>query len=146
MLLNCVSLVNVTICFSAISLAFGGKPEARIQPDKRQSLQDIVTWDQSSIFVRGRRILFYSGEFRPFRLPVPSLWLDVFQKIKALGYSGVSFYTYWALLEGQQGDFRAEGIFDLQPFFQAASEPGLYLLARPGPYINAEVSGGGYPG
>ncbi len=87
-----------------------------------------------------------SGEFHPFRLPVPSLWLDIFQKIKALGYSGVSFYANWALLEGQQGNFTAKGIFAFEPFFEAASQAGLYLLARPGPYINAEVSGGGFPG
>lgn len=90
--------------------------------------------------------MFYSGEFHPFRLPVPDLWLDVFQKIKSLGYNGVSFYINWALLEGEQGVYRAEGIFALEPFFQAASEAGIYLLARPGPYINAEVSGGGFPG
>jgi len=105
-----------------------------------------VTWDDQSLFVRGERVLFYSGEFHPFRLPVPGLWLDVFQKIKALGYSGVSFYVDWALVEGKQGDFSAEGVFAFEPFFQAASEVGIYLLARPGPYINAEVSGGGFPG
>ncbi|KAK4938249.1 hypothetical protein LTR66_015108, partial [Elasticomyces elasticus] len=82
-----------------------------------------------------------------FILLVPSLWLDIFQKIKALGFSGVSFYTDWALLEGKPGDFSAQGIFALEPFFDAAQKAGLYLLAkRPGPYINAEVSGGGYPG
>jgi beta-galactosidase GanA len=96
--------------------------------------------------VRGERVVIYSGEFHPFRLPVPDLWLDVFQKIKALGYNGVSFYINWALLEGQQGTYRASGIFALEPFFEAASEAGIYLLARPGPYINAEVSGGGFPG
>lgn len=52
----------------------------------------------------------------------------------------------WALLEGKPGEFTAEGIFDLEPFFDAAKEAGIYLLARPGPYINAEVSGGGFPG
>lgn len=77
---------------------------------------------------------------------MPSLWLDVFQKIKALGYNGVSVYWDWALLEGKQGDYSAEGIFALEPFFEAAEQAGIYLLARPGPYINAEVSGGGYPG
>ena len=90
--------------------------------------------------------MFYSGEFHIYRLPVPSLWLDVFQKIKALGYNGVSFYVDWALLEGQPGVFTAEGVFDFQPFFDAASQAGIYLLARPGPYINAESSGGGFPG
>ena len=76
--------------------------------------------------------MFYSGEFHPFRLPVTSLWIDVFQKVKALGYTGVSFYVDWALLEGTPGVFRAEGNFDLGPFFDAASEAGIYLLARPG--------------
>ncbi|KAK3062696.1 hypothetical protein LTR53_019247, partial [Teratosphaeriaceae sp. CCFEE 6253] len=44
------------------------------------------------------------------------------------------------------GVFNASGIFDFEPFFDAAATAGIYLLARPGPYINAEVSGGGFPG
>ena len=66
-------------------------------------------------------------------LPVAGLYLDIFQKIKALGYNCVSFYIDWALLEGTEGVFRADGIFDLDPFFQAAMDAGIYLLARPGP-------------
>ena len=69
-------------------------------------------------------------DFNSFpRLPVPGLWLDVFQKIRALGYTGVSFYVDWALVEGDPGTFTAEGVFDLDPFFQAATQAGLYLLA-----------------
>jgi beta-galactosidase GanA len=134
------------LAVQASGLALGRSPRAISVPSKKALLQDLVTWDNHSLFVRGERILFYSGEFHPFRLPVPGLWLDVFQKIKALGYSGVSFYVDWALVEGTPGVFSAEGIFDLNPFFAAASEAGIYLLARPGPYINAEVSGGGFPG
>ncbi|KAI5294881.1 hypothetical protein KEM52_002957 [Ascosphaera acerosa] len=78
-------------------------------------------------------------------LPVPSLYIDLFEKVKALGFSCVSFYVDWALLEGAPGHYYDKGIFDLQPFFDAAKEAGIYLLARPGPYINAEVSGGGFP-
>ncbi|KAK4691078.1 hypothetical protein P7C71_g5850, partial [Lecanoromycetidae sp. Uapishka_2] len=142
-----ISLLELLLLVVQVaSIAIGGKPSLSIKSHKRGQPQDIVTWDEYSIFVRGKRILFYSGEFHPFRLPVPSLWLDIFQKIKALGYSGVSFYTNWALLEGAPGNFSCEGIFALEPFFEAASQAGLYLLARPGPYINAEVSGGGFPG
>ncbi|RAL03867.1 glycoside hydrolase family 35 protein [Aspergillus ibericus CBS 121593] len=108
--------------------------------------QEIVTWDDKSLFIYGERILLLSGEFHPFRLPSPGLWLDVFQKVRALGYSAVSFYVDWALLEGQPGHIRTQGVFDLEQFFDAAQEAGLYLIARPGPYINAEVSGGGFPG
>jgi beta-galactosidase GanA len=63
------------------------------------------------------------------RLPVPSLWFDVFQKIKAMGFNCVSFYVHWALLEGKQGDFTAQGIFAFEPFFQAATDAGIYLIA-----------------
>ncbi|RYP61735.1 hypothetical protein DL770_009725 [Monosporascus sp. CRB-9-2] len=129
-----VCLAQLFLLFSFLwldissALSFGGKPNSLIKPYRAVPLQDIVTWDAHSIFVRGERILFYSGEFHPFRLPSPGLWLDVFQKIRALGH--VSF----------------DGVFALEPFFEAATEAGIYLLARPGPYINSELSGGGLPG
>lgn len=90
--------------------------------------------------------MLFSGEVHPFRLPSPGLWLDIFQKIRGMGYTTVSFYVDWALLEGEKGHFRADSIFALEPFFEAAQEVGLYLIARPGPYINSEASGGGLPG
>ncbi|KAK4236777.1 glycoside hydrolase [Achaetomium macrosporum] len=104
------------------------------------------TWDNASLFLLGQRTMLFSGEFHPFRLPVPSLWWDVLEKIKAAGLNTVSFYVDWGLVEGKPGDFRAEGLFDLTEFFDAAKELGLWLIARPGPYINGEVSGGGLPG
>ncbi|KAJ6787324.1 hypothetical protein PWT90_09298 [Aphanocladium album] len=132
----------------AQGLTLGNRHQAYniIEPGKRDALQDIITWDEKSLFIRGERAMMFSGEFHPFRLPVPSLYLDVFEKIKAMGFNMVSFYVDWALLEGKPGEFRADGIFSLEPFFEAATKAGIYLLARPGPYINAEVSGGGYPG
>ncbi|KAI1324310.1 glycoside hydrolase family 35 protein [Xylariaceae sp. FL0255] len=122
-----------------------GMPNTVMRAATNQTLQDIVTWDEQSLFINGERIMIFSGEVHPFRLPVPSLWLDIFQKVKALGFNCVSFYTDWALYEGKPGNFTAEGVFDLKPFFDAASTAGIYLLARPGPYINAESSGGGFP-
>lgn len=59
--------------------------------------------------IYGERLLLFSGEFHPFRLPVPDLWLDVFEKVKALGFNGVSFYVDWALLEGEQGMYSSVG-------------------------------------
>lgn len=129
----------------ALNVGRGGRPFDIIhEPDKRQ--QDIVTWDEHSLFIHGERAMMFSGEVHPFRMPVTTLWLDVFQKIRAMGFNMVSFYVDWAVLEGKPGEFRADGVFDLEPFFDAATEAGIYLLARPGPYINAEVSGGGFPG
>ncbi|KXS95688.1 hypothetical protein AC578_838 [Pseudocercospora eumusae] len=144
------SLTWISLLWLAISLpplrALEAGPHQVITPYKREPLQDIVTWDEHSLFVRGQRVLFFSGEFHPFRLPSPSLWLDVLQKIKAVGYNAVSAYWDWALLEGKPGHYVADGVFALEPFLEAAHTAGLYVLARPGPYINAEVSGGGFPG
>ncbi|BCS19877.1 glycoside hydrolase family 35 protein [Aspergillus puulaauensis] len=118
-------------------------PEA---PEKRALLQDLVTWDENSLFIKGERVMIYSGEFHPFRLPSPSLWLDIFQKIKAAGFNTISYYNMWGLNEQTRGEFRAEGVFDMVPFYEAALEAGIYLIARPGPYIHAESTGGGLPG
>ncbi|KAF4460997.1 beta-galactosidase [Fusarium albosuccineum] len=125
----------------------GGRPFDVIQDaHKRDVLQDIVSWDEHSLFINDERVTIFSAEIHPFRLPVPSLYLDLFQKVKAMGFNMVSFYVDWALLEGKPGEFRSEGVLDLEPFIDAAKEAGIFLLARPGPYINAEVSGGGFPG
>ena len=52
---------------------------------EKRALQDIVTYDGLSLSIYGQRLVIYSGEFHGFRLPVPSLWLDIFQKMRALG-------------------------------------------------------------
>lgn len=139
-------LLTATLMAVEARSVIRGRPFELFQPHERALLQDIVTFDEHSLFINGERATIFSAEMHPFRLPVPSLYLDLFQKVKAMGFNMVSFYVDWALLEGKPGDFRAEGVFDLQPFIDAATEAGIYLLARPGPYINAETSGGGFPG
>ena len=49
-----------------------------------------VTWDKYSLTVKGERVFVFSGEFHYQRLPVPELWLDVFQKLRSNGFNAVS--------------------------------------------------------
>ena len=63
-----------------------------------------------------------------------------------MGFSGVSFYVDWGLLNGNPGHAVLDGIWGFDDLFAAANEAGVYLIARPGPYINAEVSAGGFSG
>lgn len=51
-------LVFSFVSLQIASLAVDSKPNISVKPYKRDALQDIVTWDSSSIFVRGKRILF----------------------------------------------------------------------------------------
>lgn len=36
-------------------------------PIKREELQDVITWDEKSLYIHGERIMIFSGEFHPFR-------------------------------------------------------------------------------
>ena len=139
-----LALAMVTIYLLSVPLSHG--VNSLFKPGQNAQLQDIVTWDEKSLFIRGERVMIFAAEFHPYRLPVPSLWTDIFQKIKAMGFNTVSFYINWSLLEGTQGVFRAENIFSIEAFVDAAKQAGMYLLVRPGPYIAAESTGGGMPG
>jgi Glycosyl hydrolases family 35 len=55
-----------------------------------------VSFDRYSLLIDGRRLFVWSGEFHPFRLPSPALWLDILQKMKANGYNAVCMYFSWS--------------------------------------------------
>jgi beta-galactosidase GanA len=105
-----------------------------------------VAFDKYSLKVDGQRVYLWSGEIHPYRLPSPDLWRDVLQKMKANGYNGVSIYVDWAYHSPKPGVYDFSGVRDLDRFFDIANELGIYVMVRPGPYINAEVDAGGFPG
>ncbi|KAJ7639434.1 glycoside hydrolase family 35 protein [Roridomyces roridus] len=109
-------------------------------------LTTAVEWDEYSFFILGNRTFIQSGEFHMWRLPVPSLWRDIVQKAKAAGLNAISVYFHWGMTNPRPGEVDLTGINDFQPFFDAAKEEGLWVIARPGPYINSETSTGGIPG
>ncbi|KAF2026978.1 hypothetical protein EK21DRAFT_72984 [Setomelanomma holmii] len=108
-------------------------------------LQTVVEWDNGSLMVNNERVIIMSGEFHYARLPVPELWLDVFQKFKANGMNAVSIYFFWSYHSAFKGtyDFTTPAK-DLQRLFDTAKQAGLYVIARPGPYCNAETNAGGF--
>ena len=105
-----------------------------------------VTYDKYSLMIDGKRTFVWSGEFHYWRLPSPSLWRDMLQKMKAEGYNATSIYFDWAYHSPKQGVYDFSGIRDVDKLLDIAQEVGIYVIARPGPYINAETSGGGFPG
>ena len=105
-----------------------------------------ITWDRYSYKIDGQRLNIWSGEVHYWRLPSPQTWRDILQKMKANGFNAVSFYFFWGYHQSHSGgpiDFT--GIRDVDLLLKMAAEEGLYVIARPGPYINAEVSMGGMP-
>lgn len=115
-------------------------------PPRADGRRHTVGYDPYSLLVDGRRLVVWSGEMHPFRLPSPSLWRDVLQKMRAHGFNAVSVYVSWNYHSPAPGRFDFTGVRDLDLFLRTAAETGLYVILRPGPYINAEVDGGGFPG
>ena len=105
-----------------------------------------VTWDRYSLKLDGKRLMVWSGEFHYWRLPSPSLWLDVLEKIKAAGFNTVCIYFNWAYHSPKAGVYDFTGIRDVNQLLDISQQVGLYVIVRPGPYINAETDAGGFPG
>ncbi|KAG6917306.1 hypothetical protein DXG01_003147 [Tephrocybe rancida] len=83
---------------------------------------------------------FSSGEFHTFRLPVPSLWPDILQKVKATGMNAVSVYTHMGLINPSRGVVDFDSFRALQPLYDAAREAGIWIVLRPGPVSYAMLT------
>ncbi|MFD7654558.1 beta-galactosidase [Actinosynnema sp. NPDC059797] len=115
-------------------------------PDPRPShASHTVTYDRHSFMVDGKRLYLWSGEFHYWRLPSPDLWRDVLQKMKAAGFNATSVYFHWGFHSPKRGEYDFTGVRDVDRLLDIAEEVGIYVLARPGPYINAETDSGGLP-
>ncbi|CAG9945472.1 unnamed protein product [Clonostachys rosea f. rosea IK726] len=109
-------------------------------------LNKVVQWDHYSYHVNGQRLFIFSGEFHPWRFPVPELWRDLLEKIKAAGFNAFSIYNSWGYHSASPDalDFTSGG-HDFTPIMTLAKELGMYIIIRPGPYVNAETNAGGFP-
>ncbi len=105
-----------------------------------------ISFDKYSLILDGQRTFIWSGEFHPFRLPSPSLWRDVLEKMKAEGYNAVSMYFDWGYHSPKSGVYDFSGVRDMDEVLDIAQQVGLYVIVRPGPYINGELDAGGFPG
>jgi beta-galactosidase GanA len=105
-----------------------------------------VSYDARSLMIDGKRLVVWGGEFHPFRLPSPDLWRDILQKMKASGFNTVALYFDWGYHSPKQGVYDFSGIRDIDRLLTMAEEEGLYVITRAGPYVNAELSRGGFPG
>ncbi|KAI0930973.1 hypothetical protein AcV7_005008 [Taiwanofungus camphoratus] len=61
----------------------------------------------------------------------------------AAGLNGASVYIHWALTNPAPGVLDFNEWRALQPIFDAAKLAGIFIVLRPGPYINAETTAGG---
>ena len=104
-----------------------------------------ISFDKYSLIIDGKRVFIKSGAFHYFRTPGYEMALDRFMKMKAGGYNTVDIYFNWNYHSQKQGEYDFTGVKDVRKVLQAAKETGLFIRARPGPFINGEVNAGGLP-
>lgn len=111
-----------------------------------QTAGHTVTWDSHSLMIDGKRLVLYSGEFHYWRLPSVSQWRDRLEKMRAAGLNAVSIYFSWQYHSSAPGQYDFTGVRNISQLLDITDQLGLYVIARVGPYMNAEADAGGLPG
>ncbi|HEY7486780.1 MAG TPA: beta-galactosidase [Streptosporangiaceae bacterium] len=140
----------LTIVVSAVLAATGlagiGHPATAAPAKPANHATHTVGFDHYSLTLDGHRLYIWSAEFHYWRLPSPDLWRDVLEKLKAGGYNATSIYFDWGYHSPAPGVYDFHGVRDVDKLLDIAADVGIYVIARPGPYINAETDSGGFPG
>lgn len=100
------------------------------------------------LVIDGTPRILLSGEVHYFRLPRDE-WADRLAKLKAAGGNTVASYIPWLSHEPEEGHFDLDGhtraALDLPAFIDLCRDHDLSFLARPGPFIMAEMKNEGIP-
>lgn len=95
----------------------------------------------------GELLPLWAGAMHYWR-HAPEHWGPCLDAMKAMGLRVVDTYIPWGVHEVAQGTFDFGESFarlDVARFLRLCSERGLYVVARPGPHINAELTYFGLP-
>jgi beta-galactosidase len=103
-----------------------------------------LTYDSTRFFRDGQPHQILSGSVSYFRT-LPEQWPDRLEKLVALGCNTVELYVPWNLHEPRKGTYDFSDRLDLEHYLDLASEAGVDVILRPGPYICAEWEFGGLP-
>jgi beta-galactosidase len=95
----------------------------------------------------GELVPLWAGAMHYWR-HAPEDWGPCLDAMKAMGLRLVDTYIPWGVHEIEQGRFdfgERYGRLDVARFIRLAAERGLFVIARPGPHINAELTFFGLP-
>ena len=104
-----------------------------------------LEFDKHSLIIDKKPTFIKSAALHYFRLPGEKTIKDRLRKLKACGYNTIDLYfcaNYHSEIENEW-DF--SGIKDISKILSIIKELNLLVIARPGPFINAETAAGGLP-
>ncbi len=100
------------------------------------------------IIIDGKPVIIMCGEIHYYRLE-RSEWQDRIDKLKQAGCNAVASYIPWLCHEPEEGSIDLRGKtrkeLDLAAYIDLCQKNDLYFVARPGPFIMAEMKNEGIP-
>ncbi|KAG2781430.1 Beta-galactosidase 5 [Phytophthora cactorum] len=114
-----------------------------IDAAKRQSGYS-VTYSPRGFEIDGKQTLLLGGSIHYPRSSTGQ-WEQLLREAKRDGLNHVEMYVFWNLHEQERGVFNFAGNANITRFYELATEVGLFLHVRFGPYVCAEWSNGGLP-
>ena len=102
-------------------------------------------FDKNSLIIDGKRVFIRSGAMHYFRTFGLKEWKDRLSKMKSGGYNAVDLYFCWSFHAPFKNGFDFSDYKNIRDLLNIAQDLGLFVIARPGPYINGEISAGGIP-
>lgn len=114
---------------------------------KPSNTDDRVTLLRHGLRVGKRVVPLLSGSVHYFRMARAS-WAPALRELAAMGATFVDTYVPWSIHEKSRGDYDFGDIeprLDVVAFIEEARRAGLYVIIRPGPHINAELTYFGIP-
>ncbi len=106
-----------------------------------------VTVTETGLQINGQHVPVYSGTIHYWRLE-RDRWASILDRAKALGFNMIETYIPWSIHEIHPDHFdwgQEDPRKDVEAFMRLCEEKGLWLLVRPGPLINAELTDFGFP-
>lgn len=98
----------------------------------------------NALQINGEPVILLSASLFYFRIP-RAYWRERMEQVKAYGYTCIDVYFPWNFHEAREGVWDFAGERDAEEFLRIAAEVGLWVIARPGPYICSEWDGGALP-
>jgi len=107
--------------------------------------KSVFSLSKNEFLLNGKPFQIIAGEMHPARIP-QQYWRHRIQMAKAMGCNTISIYFFWNYFETNDGkfDFKTENR-NIKEFINICKEEGLWVIARPGPYVCAEWDFGGLP-
>lgn len=103
-----------------------------------------VEFEAEAVRIHNKPHILLCASLFYFRIP-RALWKERMEQLKDFGYNSIDVYFPWNYHEPKEGEWDFSGERDVAAFLAAAAESGLWVVARPGPYICSEWDGGALP-